>query len=137
MTLPVKEVAMVRVFVNLCAVVGIIVFESVVVGLLRVHLIWSNCTLLHFFLRLGRLRPLPERARNEPPNERPALPPGDIMVDKVSAFQYPNDCRVDSAVRLMAFDVFITALEGGDTQDDEQRQDHETGRYGGEDREEL
>ena len=37
----------------------------------------------------------------------------------------------------MAFDVFISVLEGGDTKDDEQRQDHETGRYGGEDGEEL
>ena len=37
----------------------------------------------------------------------------------------------------MALDVFVAVLERGDTQDDEQRQDYEAGRYRGEDREEL
>jgi len=137
-TPPVEEVGVVRFSVSLGAVVGIIILEPIVIGLLRVQLIRSNCALLHFYIhRLGGLRLPPERARNEPPNESPALLPGDVMVDEVSTLQYPNDRRVDSAVRLMAFDVFITVLEGGDTQDDEQRQDHETGRYGGEDGEEL
>lgn len=137
-TPPVEEVRMMIVFVSLGAVVGIIILESVVIGLLRVDLIRSNCALLHFYiLRLGRPRLPPERTRNEPSNERPALPPGDVMVDEVSTLQYPNDRRVDSAVRLMTFDVFISVLEGGDTKNDEQRQDHETGRYGGEDGEEL
>jgi hypothetical protein len=64
---------------------------------------------------------LPKRPRNETPNERLALPLGDIVVDEVSPFQYSDEGGVDPAVRLVPFDVFVPVLERGYTQNDEER----------------
>ena len=75
---------------------GIIVFVSVVIGLLGVLLIidrLGRCrTLLHFNIpRFQNLGFLPERAGDEPSNKRFALLPGDVLIDKISTLQYPDE----------------------------------------------
>ena len=93
---PLEKVMVVAVFVSFNAIRGIVVFESVVIRLLRVLMITDRLrrgtASLHFYIPgFHNMRLLLERARNEPPNERLALLPGDIVVDKLSALQYPND----------------------------------------------
>ena len=75
--------------------------------------------------------------RDDAPDKGASLCAGEVGIGPGGAGEDSDGGVVDAAVRLVALDVFVRVLDGGDSEDDDDGEEDEAGGDGGELGEEL
>lgn len=95
---------------------------------------WGSTACLHFDVRSTFGAPrgpfAPAAAGDEATDKRLLFARARVGVLKVGADERADLALVDAFIRLVAFDVLVPVLDGGDAEDDDEREDDETGRNG-------